>query len=648
MQQSYRPDIDGLRALAVAAVILFHARLGVPGGFTGVDVFFVISGYLITRLISADIEAGSFSLVKFWERRARRIFPALAAVVVACLVAGYFFLLPFGFEVLGQTVLTLVGLSSNVFFWQTNHYFSASAKENPLLHTWSLSVEEQYYLLYPLLLVFLLARGRNAAFFVLTLICTASFACSILWLRLDSSGAFYMLPSRAWEMGLGALVALGTNRCGRMWREWSAWIGLVLIVASFFVYTKHTPFPGWAALPPVAGTALIIWAGAGADNGSRLPVVNRLLSAKVLVTIGLLSYSLYLWHWPFFAFHRYVYGQPPSLFPSLAYVFCAVVLSVASYRWIEQPIRRRAWLSSQRGIFLFWLGGSAILAAVGVVLAKTDGAPWRMSEATRDLATTNGQKLNALFGAPGKENGSYAATLGQTDAAKCVLIWGDSQAMALAPAFDQAGKNLGIRVEIRARPGTAPVENWKSAQPGSRPAQEMQAFNKAAREEIRALQSEGVLRGVVFAFKWCINVVREPALEEFNPPSGFGEALCETLASLRNEGVNVAVFRETPVFPIEVPKALALHEFLGTAQLELPSGDVESFGSIYAPVLDTLPEGIVVADPVPSLSGEGGLIRTQGPDGLVLFSDRNHLSPAGAGQLVPLVEDVLRKLESGY
>ncbi|MFM6171560.1 MAG: acyltransferase family protein [Sphaerospermopsis kisseleviana] len=646
MQESYRADIDGLRAVAVAAVVLFHARLGVPGGFTGVDVFFVISGYLITRIIRADIADGSFSLVKFWERRARRIFPALAAVVVACLGAGYFLLLPFGLEVLGQTVLTLVGLSSNIFFWQTNHYFSASAKENPLLHTWSLSVEEQYYLLYPLLLCFLLARGRRFAFVGLASICAASFLCSIFWLRIDSSGAFYMLPSRAWELGLGALVALGSNRTGRLWREGAAWTGLALIVGSFFVYTKHTPFPGWAALPPVAGTALIIWAGVGAENGKQLPLVSRLLSAKALVGIGLLSYSLYLWHWPFFAFHRYLQGQPPSFFPSIAYVACAVVLSVASYQWIEQPIRRRVLLSSRRGIFALWLAGSALLAVIGVVLAKTDGAPWRLSEGARDLATANGQKLNALFGESSGEDGSYKATLGQKDAAMCVFVWGDSQAMTLAPAFDQAGKELGVRVEVRARPGTAPVENWKSAQNGTRPAFEMQAFNEGAREEIRALQSEGVLLGVVFVLKWCINVVREPALEEWNPPAGFAEALGETVASLRRHGVSVAVFEESPVFEIEVPKALALHEFLGTAPLQRRSEDVDRFRAVYAPVRKALPADIVLVDPAPSLVANDGFVRLKSADGLVLFSDQNHLSPAGARELAPLVKDVIRKLES--
>jgi len=258
---NYRADVDGLRAVAILGVILFHANLGVPGGFAGVDVFFVISGFLITRIVASEITAGSFSLLRFWERRARRIVPALAVVVVACLTAGYFLLLPFGFEVLGQTALSVVLLSSNFFFWKTNNYFSPDAKENPLLHTWSLGVEEQFYLLYPLLLLLLVPRGKIMAVAGLSAICAASLWCSVSWLSSYPVAAFYLLPSRAWEMGLGGLVALHGCRLRGWQRECLSWGGLLAVLASFALLSRYTPFPGWAALPAVAGTALVIWAG---------------------------------------------------------------------------------------------------------------------------------------------------------------------------------------------------------------------------------------------------------------------------------------------------------------------------------------------------------------------------------------------------
>ena len=259
---AYRPDIDGLRAIAVLGVVFFHAGLGFPGGYAGVDVFFVISGFLITSLILKELRQGTFSLLGFWERRARRILPALTVVVVAILIAGWFFLLPADYEVLGKQIVALAALSSNIKFWWETGYFATSAEEKPLLHTWSLSLEEQFYLLIPLLLWFLF-RLRKSSWVapVLFLGAIASFTLSVIGSYRAPSATFFLLPTRAWELAAGSLLAFVQPIPQPRLRTLIAWLGLAAILGPLFFYAPGIRFPGLTALPPVAGAALLIWSG---------------------------------------------------------------------------------------------------------------------------------------------------------------------------------------------------------------------------------------------------------------------------------------------------------------------------------------------------------------------------------------------------
>ena len=255
----YRADIDGLRAIAVIGVVLFHAGLGVSGGFVGVDVFFVISGFLITSLILRDLDRGSFSIVDFWERRARRIFPALAVVVIVTLIAGWFLMLPFGFQVLGQSVVALTVFASNMQFWRTSGYFDPAAEENPLLHTWSLSVEEQFYLVVPLLLLLVFTLRRQ------TWVGTYPRCWSVASLvgfefmaGRDPKGAFYLLPSRAWELGAGSLLASGpsslaSSSCAAV----MAWLGLGGDFLCLFLLRCTYCFPRLGCHPACAGNRFV-------------------------------------------------------------------------------------------------------------------------------------------------------------------------------------------------------------------------------------------------------------------------------------------------------------------------------------------------------------------------------------------------------
>src|SRR5437588_3933319 len=230
----YRPDIDGLRALAILPVILFHAGLGCTGGLVGVDVFFVISGFLITSLILNEIDGNCFSLVNFWERRIRRIFPALVPVVVAILVAGWFLYLPHDFELLGQSTVAQAVLTSNFFFWRHSGYFDAASDTMPLLHTWSLAVEEQFYLLFPPLLVFLARCKRRSNALIILCLCIGSFELSVLGTGFNQSATYYLLPTRAWELLMGALLSAvpGRQLAKPWWNEAISWSGLALILFS--------------------------------------------------------------------------------------------------------------------------------------------------------------------------------------------------------------------------------------------------------------------------------------------------------------------------------------------------------------------------------------------------------------------------------
>jgi peptidoglycan/LPS O-acetylase OafA/YrhL len=298
-KQDHRPDIDGLRAVAIATVVLFHAAPRfVPSGFVGVDVFFVISGYLITSIILKDLEAGRFSFAGFYARRIKRIFPALAVVLVAVLLAGWIVLLELEYRNLGVHVAAGAGFLTNILLWREAGYFDRAAALKPLLHLWSLGVEEQFYIVWPLALVVAHWRRWRVSLFVAS-VGALSFAINLRMLADDSAGAFYLPFGRFWELMLGALVAAipgATDGEPTRFRDGAALLGAALVAFALATVDANRPYPGWWALPPTVGTMLIIAAG------SRTWISRRLLARAPLVQLGLISYPLYLWHWPLLSF----------------------------------------------------------------------------------------------------------------------------------------------------------------------------------------------------------------------------------------------------------------------------------------------------------------------------------------------------------
>ncbi|MEI7732725.1 MAG: acyltransferase [Verrucomicrobiota bacterium] len=391
----YRPEVDGLRAIAVLAVVLFHSGLGLPGGYIGVDVFFVISGYLITSLIINDLQQGKFTLANFWERRARRIIPALVTVVLATLIAGWFLLLPKDYVALGKSAACQSVFGANIHFWLTpvGGYFTAgTADEMPLLHTWSLAVEEQFYMIVPLTLAAIFRfpglRTRRMLLAIFSTGILASFLVSVYGVAHHRSAAFYLLPTRAWELLLGSALAIFPSSWiirHRLTRESASYLGLAGILFACFFYTDTTPFPGLAALPPCLGTALIVWSNNRLAGDSPPTSLGRFLATRAVVFVGLISYSLYLWHWPIFAFSKYyLAGEPCAFGYRIAMVALGLILAILSWRFIETPFRQKSVCGNRKSIFRFAVTALAISFAFGTAIFSLKGLPSRLPDNIRE------------------------------------------------------------------------------------------------------------------------------------------------------------------------------------------------------------------------------------------------------------------------
>lgn len=359
----YRPDIDGLRAVAVLAVVGFHAAPGrIPSGFIGVDIFFVISGYLISSIILKGLEAGTFSFTEFYSRRVKRIFPALLLVLIASLAIGYFILLDDQFKELGKHVAGGAGFVSNFVLWGESGYFDNAADYKPLLHLWSLGIEEQFYIIWPFMLW--LAWKRRFKYLALILaVASISFALNVYWVGTNPVAAFYSPWTRFWELLVGAILAYisifkqqvslvkGTRQSNAV-----SLFGVSLLAISFVAINKEQSFPGWWALLPTVGATCLIWAGQNAW-------INRsLLSNRFLVWFGLISFPLYLWHWPLLSFLRILEGTEVAQWKRAVAIAVAIALAWMTYRLVEKPVRKG---STGKTTPLLLAGLMAVVGLVG-------------------------------------------------------------------------------------------------------------------------------------------------------------------------------------------------------------------------------------------------------------------------------------------
>jgi peptidoglycan/LPS O-acetylase OafA/YrhL len=393
----YRREVDGLRAVAVLPVILFHGGFDwFSGGYVGVDVFFVISGYLITSILLDDMAQGRFSIARFYERRARRILPALFFVLGVTSLAAWRWMLPSQLIDYAQSLVAVTLFYSNIHFWTEVGYFAPAAELDPLLHTWSLAVEEQFYIVFPILLFVLWRLGRRPALAAVVTLSIVSLALSEWGWRHAPTANFFLIPTRAWELGAGAICAFLLQ--GRPPRANAALstLGLALIAVSIFAYDEATPFPSLYALAPVGGAALVIlFAAPGAP-------VTRLLSTPLLVGVGLVSYSAYLWHQPIFAFARLLNLSEPSRAVMAALCLASLALAWLTWRFVERPFRRGPvpLLPRRASLFAASLAAGAAFLALGALGESTEGRlrQWRAADPERSRLYAMVEKAGAIQG----------------------------------------------------------------------------------------------------------------------------------------------------------------------------------------------------------------------------------------------------------
>ncbi|MBG0799947.1 acyltransferase [Methylocystis sp. H4A] len=371
---NYRADIDGLRGIAVLSVILFHlSRTALPGGYLGVDIFFVLSGFLITSIVHHEVQSGDFSILYFYERRIRRILPALLLVLGATTIIGALILLPADLIGYGKSLLATLTFTANIYFWRDTNYFARAAEQKPLLHMWSLGVEEQFYIFFPLVIVLLVRYLPRAMLLAVSVLTILSFGLNVLALRVGgASPAFFLLPTRVWELGLGAIVALLPEQ------YWfrpaqagvAAFIGLILVFTGIvYPFSPISNIPEVA--PAVVGAALLALSGRGG-----FPRANRWLGSRPLVSVGLISYSLYLWHWPIFVLLRYYFVTDLSATETAAALALTTACAVGSWRYVETPFRRKR--VSLNAVLKITGGGVCLLAGCAGALIVLDGLPARL------------------------------------------------------------------------------------------------------------------------------------------------------------------------------------------------------------------------------------------------------------------------------
>jgi peptidoglycan/LPS O-acetylase OafA/YrhL len=648
----YRSDIDGLRSLAILPVVLYHTQIGpFTGGFVGVDIFFVISGYLITGIIAEETGQNRFSLLRFYERRVRRIFPALFAMLAAVLALGLALLPPGDLLDEGRSLIYTVLFLSNVHFAKADGYFDAPSELKPLLHTWSLAVEEQFYLLFPLLLI-LIQRFAKRRFgpFILAL-GALSFAASLWAVAHAPLAAFYGAPFRAWELMMGASLALGFApplKPGWL-AQGLALAGLGLIAYAVFGFDAATPFPGLAALAPCLGAALLLYTGPCAT----LPA--RLLGTRPLVFIGQISYSLYLWHWPIIAFWRVKPTHLLDWHDGLAILALSFAAATLSWRFVERPFRGTSSVVGRRAVFAGAGALAAALIVAGFGLRATNGAAARYAAYPDARASlTQDMDLRAAIALTpcrdpalmrrGIDDGTeaYCQQFGSLAAPRPIVLWGDSHADAWLPVFTAAAEHLHLHGIVISVSGCPPLLGVKRTDPGALSSHCADTTQGAA--ILRYIESQAPSQ-VFLAGRWSLYSHGWTSHGRLNAQTHFlaldgalhanGEtsraalttALPQTVAAL-GRIAPVTLIRTVPVLKLEAPNIALLPQALQARYLpsRAEQADFEQFTSTLFASLEAQ-HRVRLFNPASRLCA--GLCAFSQNRGL-LYIDDNHLSAMGA------------------
>ncbi|MEP4962754.1 MAG: acyltransferase family protein [Roseobacter sp.] len=628
----YRQDIQGLRAVAVGAIVIFHAfPAALPGGFVGVDIFFVISGFLITGIIYRDIERGSFSLAEFYRKRVRRIFPALFVMLAITLGVGYLLLSPEAYGELGRNTLSSVFFLSNVDFWQTSGYFDRAAEFRPLLHTWSLAVEEQFYIVFPIFVLVVMRLARNMLVGLLVLVFVISLALSewaLSEIRIGI-GAYFLTPFRVYELLLGSIAAIAPtlgifNRPAV--RNVSVAMGLIMILVAVALFSPQVRFPGVNALLPTVGAALILYAGRAGDS---LPA--RLLTPAPLLFIGAISYSLYLWHWPVYAYLR-ILSQPghPEPFTIIIATALVIVLAAFSYRFVEQPIANR---DTAKTPFLT-LGGVGMCASalIAGIIWQSGGVPSRFTPDTLQMfaaAKDISPERQRCHRGPRRDM-PYETTcvLGAPDIAPNTVIWADSHGVELAYAlaeFVAPSKRAVRQITGSACPPVVDLDL------PSRPS--CQAANE---QIIQALSGDDTVNRVILMMN-AEGYMNDESIAFEDLHSSLNKAV----AHLRMAGKEIVLIAQLPNARMDAPSIAGLTAYKGgnPSEIGVPRSEIDKLAADWNAALQAMAgqDGIDFVDLTPQLCGPA--ICPIVSNGDVMYFNGAHISMTAARRIAPALVD---------
>jgi len=657
----YRREIDGLRTVAVLPVILYHA--GIPlfqGGFVGVDVFFVISGFLITTILIDELERGDFSILRFYERRARRILPALFFMMAVCLPLGWRWMLPEQFKDFAASVVAVCAFVSNILFWREEDYFAPTADEKPLLHTWSLAVEEQYYLIFPVALFLVWALGRRRVGGLVFISALASFALMELARHMPSirpAAVFYLAPTRAWELLACSVCAFLTFRRSPVASQGLAGLGLAMILGAVFLIDKTFGYPSPLTLIPVLGTCLVLLFATPAT------LAGQILSLRPMVGIGLISYSAYLWHQPLLAFARIRSLTDPGMGLMLGLSLLSLLLAWFSWRYVERPFRGRgSWPGSRRAVFAASGAGMVVLALAGATIMINHGFATRLSPLARSYLTADTSPYHALIVRCQKTDrspvpahpisGCLSAPDGQGPRA---VLLGDSHAGAIGPAVFQSLVQAGIPAYMTANTGCVGLPGFYRA---DWPGRNCDAYTRAALDYARKSGAQIlILTGRLPLFYHGGDFDNGAGVREKGDPvrldvigqSGGGEAARKerllagykaALEELSRE-FDLVVVRPIPPAGWDVPTQLAKLDMFAPVDrppLATPQTAYERWIAPLRPLYDQLDAAsprVVTVDPAAILCHEGLCLNES--DHQPLYSDDDHLSEKGARMLAPAI-----------
>ncbi len=645
---TYRPEIDGLRAVAVLSVVLYHAGVpGISGGFVGVDVFFVLSGFLITGILRADIDAGRFSILTFYERRVRRIFPALLAMLAVSGLLALWLMLPFELASFGESLTATALFLSNFYFMRETGYFVAAAITKPLLHTWSLSIEEQFYVVFPIYLALMARHAPRWLPGVTAAALLASLVACVLMTHPQNDAAFFYTPARVWELLVGSMLALAPRRdpLRPLLAQALGLAGLVLIAVAVFGFDARTPFPGSAAVLPVAGTALVLFATA-----RNVTLAGGLLSRPTPRFFGLISYSLYLWHWPILVFYRSWRIVPPAPWETVPLLLACVAVSTLSWRFIEQPFRTKSILPVRARLLTAGVVALLLTVTGGQILVRGDGLPGRVPPEVRALADIRSDEVD--FSQCDSLPGGRPCRIGGPGSPGFV-VWGDSHAGALMSAFEEAARRTGTRGLYLGAAGCVPLLGVNQNRWG------FQTCAEGSDDILRAIADRPELATVILVSRWAYYAESRRFLHEAGHPVFirdaettriseaenalvFARGLDRTITALLELGRRVVIVSQVPENEYDLPVAMARAEWLGKSVEFAPR--FEDFAQRQARVNGLFHQAETRGDvtlldlgaalcPAPSCP----LIRSGAP----LYRDSNHLTAQYARELAPLLEPAL-------